>query len=49
MQTPQHEEIVDHAIPPKDEQVGGEITSNHCVNDQEAGRRQKGSLARMSG
>ena len=42
-------EIVDHAIPPTDERVGGEITSNHNVNDQEAGRRQKGQLARTSG
>ena len=27
--TPRHEEIADHAIPPADECVGGEITSDH--------------------
>ena len=31
------------------EWVGGEVTSNHYVNDQEAGRGQKGQLARTSG
>ena len=31
------------------EWVGGEITSNHYVNDWEAGRRQKGWLASTSG
>ena len=36
------EEIVDHAIPPTNKWVGGEITSNHNVNDQKAGRGQKG-------
>ena len=44
-----YEEIADHAIPPTDKWVGGEITSNYNVNDQEAGRRQKGQLARTPG
>ena len=46
---PQHEEIANHAVPPTNKWVGGEITSNHNANDQEAGRRQKGQLARTPG
>ena len=49
MQTPQHGEIADHAVQLTDEWVGGEITSNYNANDREAGRRQKGQLARTSG
>ena len=41
MQDPWHEEAVDHALPPTDEWVCGEIAPDDNVNDQEAGRRQK--------
>ena len=41
--------IVDQTVPPTNKRVGGEITSNHYANDQEAGRRQEGQLARTSG
>ena len=34
--------IADHSIPSTNKWVGGEITSNHNANDQEAGRGQKG-------
>ena len=43
------EEIMDHTLPPANKWVGDEITSNDIVNDWEAGRRQKGWLARTSG
>ena len=41
--------FADHAIPPTNQWVGGEITSNHNANDWEAGRGQKGWLARTPG
>ena len=40
---------MNHTLPPPDEWVGGEVSSNHYANDWEAGRRQKGQLARTSG
>ena len=41
--------LQNHTVPHTDKWVGGEITSNHDANDWEAGRRQKGKLARTSG
>ena len=38
-----------HCIPPTKKWLGGEITSNHNPNDWEAGRGQKGWLARTRG
>ena len=41
MYAPQCEEIVDHAVPPTNQWVGGKITSNQNSNDQEAGEDKK--------
>ena len=38
-----------HTLPLPNELAGGEVSSNHYVNDQTAGGRQKGWLARTSG
>ena len=41
MYTAQHEEVADHAKSPTNQWVGGEITSNHNVNDQKLGEDKK--------
>ena len=44
----QCEEVANHTLPPPDKWAGGEVSSNHYAGDWEAGRRQKGQLARTS-
>ena len=41
MQDPWHDEAADHALPPKNYWVGGEITPDDNAHDWKAGRRQK--------
>ena len=49
VQTPQCEEVENHALPPPDEWVAREISSDYHADDWEAGRRWKSWLARSSG
>ena len=49
MQDPQCEEVVDHALPPADKWVGGEITPDYNENDQGKWMKTKSQLTGTPG